>query len=205
MKATWSPWHLSVPGHKSAQRLGASGGELDSSRFTSALYVGCRTGLELLGWGEPSGLSDCSPCFTRENLEVRSTGLGAAQLCPAVLFSAFCWNSSWRGLVEGGSSFGFWPRRNPHSWSLVSWSKDTWGWKDSMGDSGCPLQGHTVWPGNSSRMGSLHGALSSAGLARCGLGQILKAQAFQRVGKTLVRQLGVCKGWCETSLFILSS
>ena len=106
MKATWSPWHLSVPGHKSAQRLGASGGELDSSRFTSALYVGCRTGLELLGWGEPSGLSDCSPCFTRENLEVRSTGLGAAQLCPAVLFSAFCWNSSWRGLVEGGAALG---------------------------------------------------------------------------------------------------
>ena len=23
------------------------------------------------------------------------------QLCPAVLFSAFCWNSSWSGLVEG--------------------------------------------------------------------------------------------------------
>lgn len=184
---------------------GASGGELDSSRFTSALSVGCRTGLELLGWGGPSGLSDSSPCFTRENLEVRSTGLGAAQLCPAVLFQPSAGTAPEGGLWRGGAALGSGQGETRAAGLLCHGAGTPEGGKDSMGDSGCPLQGHPLWPGNSSRMGSLHGAPSSAGLARCGLGQILKTQAFQRVGKTPVRQFSVCKGWCETLLFILSS
>lgn len=109
------------------------------------------------------------------------------------------------GLWRGGAALGSGRGETCAAGLLCHGAGTPEGGKDSMGDSACPLQGHPVWPGNSSRMGSLHGAPSSAGLARCGLGQILKAQAFQRVGKTLVRQFGVCKGWCETSLFILSS
>lgn len=105
--------------------------------------------------------------------------LGGPQYWPGTSPSS---DSSWSGLVERGSSFGFWPRRNLHSWFLVSWSRDTWaGWKGCHGRLWLPLQGHSLWPGNLSRVGSLHGAPSSAGLPRCGLGPILKAQAFQRL------------------------
>lgn len=118
--------------------------------------------------------------------------LGGPQYWPGTSPSSDC---SWSGIVERGSSFGFWPRRNLHSWFLVSWSRDTWaGWKGRHGRLWLPLQGHSLWPGNLSRVGSLHGAPSSAGLPRCGLGPILKAQAFQRVGKTLVRQVSARVG-----------
>lgn len=109
------------------------------------------------------------------------------------------------GLWRGGAALGSGQGETRAAGLLCHGAGTPEGGKDSMGDSGCPLQGHPLWPGNSSRMGSLHGAPSSAGLAGCGLGQILKTQAFQRVGKTPVRQFSVCKGWCETSLFILSS
>lgn len=69
--------------------------------FSTSCGMQYGTGVVRLGEGLWASLTATLVFFHARTWRSTALTWGQPQLCSAVLFSAFCWNSSWSGLVEG--------------------------------------------------------------------------------------------------------